>query len=314
MSGKIGSQELKIGSIPATKTFNKLIKGIDRVLTEVLNLAPEPQPGHGFEVFNTKFIPPKWVIGGKQELVECKGRPDVGKEGNIYLKFDPLLEVEFTIDIIVVALAMIANSAGAPYLKDMFLDLRAQAQKGYKSENDNLEAQATLKMDFSLFGRLSADLNWQFLPGEPTKSTGGNKATIGMKLKASVDLILKLFIVKVKMGAEIKIVGEDGAEGVGIDFVVTPSPEGHEPGVAIKCDCTGMKIVYAYYGDVMYGGDSVDSSDNANSSWTQMAKKTKASAKYEGSADIFPAFSIFDTGSTENKEKPKNVSLANLKV
>ena len=117
------------------------------------------------------------------------------------------------------------------------------------------------------------------------------------------------------MGAEIKIVGEDGTEGVGIDFVATPNSKGNEPGVAIKGDCTGMKIVYAYYGDVMYGGRSSPPENSNNGGFfSKLVTKTKASAKYEGYADIFPAFPIFNTGETKDKDKPKNVNLGELKV
>jgi len=105
---------------------------------------------------------------------------------------------------------------------------------------------------------------------------------------------------------------------LGIDFVATPNSKGNEPGVAIKGDCTGMKIVYAYYGDVMFGGDSsAAATQDSSNKWNNVkhaVKKTKASAKYEGSADIFPAFPIFNTGETKDKDKPKNVNLGELKV
>jgi len=51
-------------------------------------------------------------------------------------------------------------------------------------------------MDFSLFGRLGADLTWQFLPGEPVKVTGGNKTTLGMKLIPITINSLSILLVK----------------------------------------------------------------------------------------------------------------------
>lgn len=101
-------------------------------------------------------------------------------------------------------------------------------------------------------------------------------------LKASVDVVASVLIVKFKAGAKLELTGQEtGSHGTGFAFSAYATEVNGQPGMAGKGVFTGCKLVYSYYLEVMKKGEGASKNALSRRSGKGLASGQSPSLKKE---------------------------------
>ncbi len=151
--------------------------------------------------FSVEMVPPNFYFGGEWQLArgEIKEKPikEIGTEYKIYLKSDPFIGVKLIIDLLGGAITAASYATtGNPVAGDIVLAIREWAEKGYESEN--VQVNFRVWFDLIISGTISGGVDFQSNTASDKNSASANlESKLGVELTAGIELSAKVVIVKV---------------------------------------------------------------------------------------------------------------------
>jgi len=310
LKGKMGASEWSLETASANNSFSNFLNQLNSIIQQVKSLVGQAENGHGYEIFKSGFSAPKLSIGGGLKLAEREASPDVGLQGNLDLKFEPLIGFSFSCDVITAVIKRVFPGK----LADPILEARKATKEGVKLGNGKVKASANVEIELSMDGRVDSLLGWEFKPDGrclPTQGADASKveAGIGISLKAVTDAKVEVFIISVQIGSEIKAEGAEGAQGVGLLFSAYATEINNQPSMAGKAVFSGMKLVYSYHAKVMAKGSESNAHKVAKTRGGKRGGNFCTEKKVSGEKVLLEPITIFDTGRSKQGATLDNVHL-----
>lgn len=224
-------------------------------------------------------LKPKWPkvsLSGEAELIEIKGKYDVGWQGKAKLECDPLIGLEGTLDILE-ALIRLATVKFPPAGK-MLSKIRKAAEK--ERSWFGVSAKAAIKLDLIAGGKISGALDYTWVPQDTNKAGGKIRADLDLEVKGSAGAGLSFFVVTFDAGVSIS--AKSGAAGeIGAEF------KGFKPKLKGGIEFKGLTIKSA--GNLSSGGSFLGTSKEGKADptakkkgkWKPMSAGIKESTKAE---------------------------------
>ncbi|UQN43756.1 hypothetical protein [Agarivorans sp. B2Z047] len=311
LKGKMGASDWSLETASADNSFSNFLNQLNDIIKQVKSLVGQADDDHGYEPFKSGFTPPKLSIGGGLKLAERDASPDVGPQGHLDLKFEPLIGFNFTCDVITAVIKKVFPGK----LADPILEARKAAKDGIESSSGKVKASANVEIELTMDGRVDSLLGWEFKPDGsclPTQGADASKveAGIGIGLKAVTDAKVEVFIISVQIGSEIKAEGAEGAQGVGLLFSAYATEIDNKPSMAGKAVFSGIKLVYSYHAKVMTKGLGARN-NRRRTQGGSLSEEEEFTAKKEvkGEKVLLEPITIFDTGVSKQGATLDNVNL-----
>jgi len=228
---------------------------------------------------------PKLSLGGGIENKEVPGKYDVDLVGEIKVAFDPLLELDFEIDILNWLIAFLGPGLGTFLLK-----IKDEAQKGVGScsedgkekkfgmaANVNINLTANGKIKGSAIWKKEIDGDWNF--------DGKTVTSLTLALSGNAGGYVKAFHIQAGGGAYTY------AE-TGFELILKPgavyceNSKRHLPGITIQTGFRGLTIYYIYYRDYSYSNSLTPTRSAEPPSNSEIKRKISVEHKYMKSAVI----------------------------
>lgn len=303
LKGVMGVSNWSLAQALPEDSFSNILNCIAQLIGDIKEFCGLNDNGHGYKAFDSGLVPPKLSTGGAIELVERQGSADIGLKGSLDIKFEPLLGFNLKVDVV----TAVINSVFPSPLAEPILIARKKIEKGGKTEGGALEGSGKVEIELSLIGRVDTTLGWDFNPGEnclPSKGANTSQAglSIVLGLKASVDVVASVLIVKFKAGAKLELTGQEtGSHGTGFAFSAYATEVNGQPGMAGKGVFTGCKLVYSYYLEAMKKGEGASEEAVTRRKRGKAAKAEAPTLKKEvtGEKTLLKPQTLFDTGQSQ---------------
>lgn len=182
---------------------------------------------------------PKLSLQTQLELSEgAENR--AGVNGTIFFGFDPLLETNFTADVLNVLLRRLPVGKVIKKVKD-------KAEQGVKL--GPVSGKAALGIELKATGKISGGWEWKKEIGKEATSTGKLNGEIGFTFAGEVEVEVDIFeLVIIGVGGALAISGEESASTpCGFSVELLPLLENGKVMLNGKLDFTGMALFYVKY-------------------------------------------------------------------
>ena len=214
---------------------------------------------------------PRLTIGGKGKVVECKETYNVDLAGEIKLELNPLIEANFTLDILNILLRVGGDAAGG--YGHLLVKIKEAAAQGVN--NESFGGKAVVGIDFTVGGDIKGDLVWTKVVGQDWDNQGSISAAIGFKAEGKVYVEGRIFLVTVSAGISISAKGSEGGENKSeIRGVWIPIQGKNGPGVQGQLKFSGLSVFYTRFAKI--GIDTID--DEKKTTTTKQPTQRSAGA------------------------------------
>ena len=194
---EIGAKAEKEKHAPGSPALRGLFDGAQKFLDDFGPLVEDicNRSGHvrGSHAPTLKMRWPKLTLGGKMETVEAPDSHKVLMQGNIDLKFEPLIGAEIKVEILGWLLDMVRR-LGSPesrIVANVLLKAKNAAQKGIEFGDSRIQAE--IGIDFTMGGEAKGGIGVRYLAGELKECSAmvGGGVDIAIKAYAKTGLKVK---------------------------------------------------------------------------------------------------------------------------
>lgn len=246
---------------PERVAFAGTKRFFERVLPRLHTLCSSP-------MVTIKPIWPNLSLSGETETVEVKGAYDVGYEGKVAFKAEPLIGLSGSTDLLNWLIVGGASALGAPTAGLQLAKLKKKAEEGFGG--GRIGGKIVCKIEFTASGQVGGGLEWQYKLGGKNAVEGALTADLDFELKGEVSIEVRVLIVSYQAGASIS-----GKTGVGGE--IKCQFYGDEPGFSGKVKFKGLVLEAVVLHSA--GGSSIGTEPSA------AAKKQQRQAQDKGRWD-----------------------------
>jgi hypothetical protein len=238
-----------VEAVYAQKTLSVELPTFEGIKVDIEKLADRLHTMPKGDIFSFNYRLPDIEINGSAKSVEVEGRYNIAWQGEIGVKFEPLVAIEGKIDLIQAILAGYFNVPG--WLRKAIKRLREEAEEGFGG--DAVGGKAVCKLDFTSSGGIHGEGKWTYNAFSSNSVTGEVSADLDFKVEGEFSGELRFWRVSYAAGVTIK------AE-VGLAFKLKAVFVGDEPGYDGVIEFKGLIIEGVAYTSV--GGSDVGLEDS----------------------------------------------------
>ncbi len=238
-------------SIPQlARAVGFVARGIDEIISPSGRSRPKT-PAKSYK-FDVQW--PKLAVGAEAELTETDGDYDLGFAKKFYVKMDPLIGADLTIDVVDVLTKIIGGGFS------LFVNKVRQKLAEGVSLGKMAHANVDVVLDLIINGTMALEAAWEKKPKGRWAVTKGGKPSGEVSSERTVSLSVQLegkiearieseyLEIKVTVGVEVALKGAHGsAEGIGGAMRLFATLSEGQPAMGGEFIFTGMVVTYAIY-------------------------------------------------------------------
>jgi uncharacterized Zn-binding protein involved in type VI secretion len=194
---------------------------------------------------------PKVTFGGGTELAEAEGNALVNREGEIHIKFDPLIGFEVSTDIFewLIRFASAGAVAAGPALASFLLTVKhwAAGDEDADPAKPARRWKAILELRLSVEGSIGGGISWKWKTGKLDPDQGLLEAKVGFKLVGRAYGEIRVWRVSARGCAQISAQSDDGKDVCGIIGRIIPKRGKTGFVTSGELKFTGLAIYYLLY-------------------------------------------------------------------
>lgn len=186
-----------------SSVFNSTKRFVERVMPRLRNLCASP-------LVTIKPLWPNIALSGEMDMAEVEGKYNVGYQGKVSFKADPLIGLSGTFDLLGWLLMIGGAACGVPLpVLNKLAELREMAEGGVG--NRYVGGKAVARIDCTASGKIGGGLEWAYSSAGKHSGKGSIGGDLDFEVKGEVSIEVRVLVVSYTAG--ISVTAKTGVAG-----------------------------------------------------------------------------------------------------